>query len=731
MLEPRLHFIVYTLTPLMDYLDFDLEMLDRVADSYPLAVRGDAGDARALLRLPFDPTPDASNLALHNRQLSLRVALLSSGGRQRRALSREEEQVQQFGGELFEALMVGDIRSRYDLIQERANRQGKGVRIRLRIQPPELAMLPWEFLYDRRSGEYVGLSFNTPIVRYLETAQPLQPLNVPAPLRVLGLVCSPKDLEPLDVALEKQRVETALRDLLADGLVELTWLDGQTWRHLQRAMRRGPWHIFHFIGHGDFDLNRQEGLIALEDDTGNSFRLYANELSRLLADHRSLRLTLLNACEGAHGGASDLFSSTAAALVRRGVPAVLAMQYKITDAAAIEFARTFYESIAESMPVDAATSEARKAISIGVANSHEWGVPVLMMRSLDGRLFEVGEGDKKTGRGEEKKTEVPSPKPGTDYDAVIAELRAQLVEQQRRWNTEQKVVESEPKERSSTLVTPAVIVRPKIEFDWVTIPAGEFLMGSDKTKDKDAYDDELPQHKLYLPNFKIARVPVTVVQFAQFVKATHYKTTAEQKGSAWNWAEKDGKWQWLEIKGAYWGAPRGAGSDVRNKQDHPVTCVSWHDAMQFCQWAEVRLPSEAEWEKAARGSNGRIYPWGNEAPDQSRCNFNMNVGDTTSVGSYPKGATPEGLLDMAGNVWEWTISLWGKDGSKPEFGYPYKAGDGRENLSAGNDVYRLLRGGSWSYNPSYVRGACRNRSDPDDRDDDFGFRVVVSVAPGS
>jgi formylglycine-generating enzyme len=202
-----------------------------------------------------------------------------------------------------------------------------------------------------------------------------------------------------------------------------------------------------------------------------------------------------------------------------------------------------------------------------------------------------------------------------------------------------------------------------ITFDWVTISAGEFLMGSDKAKDKDAYDDELPQHTLYLPAYKIARGPVTVAQFAQFVTATGCKTTAEQQGSSWNWGKQDEQWQWQEIKGAYWAAPRGASSDVRGKQNHPVTCVSWHDAQKFCAWAGVRLPSEAEWEKAARGSStgsetGRIYPWGDEAPDQSRCNFNMNVQDTTAIGHYPPAAN--GLLDMTGNVREWTSSLWGK-----------------------------------------------------------------------
>jgi formylglycine-generating enzyme len=188
----------------------------------------------------------------------------------------------------------------------------------------------------------------------------------------------------------------------------------------------------------------------------------------------------------------------------------------------------------------------------------------------------------------------------------------------------------------------------KLDFDWVTIPAGEFLMGSDPSQDPHALDNELPQHRLYLPVYHLARVPVTVIQFEKFIQDTGYQTTAEQQGSAWTY---DGS-TWTEVKDAFWACPRGPESDVREKAQHPVTCVSWYDAMAFCHWAGVRLPTEAESKKGARGVDGRIYPWGNEMPDASHGNYGMMVGDTTPVGAYPKGASPYGLLDIMGNVRE-------------------------------------------------------------------------------
>src|SRR5512143_1886330 len=370
----------------VSYLDFEVEIARGYGREYPVAVvKSPAGEARETLKFPFD------ELALENRLKALQIALLRSGGSRRQVLSAEEHAVQDFGRELFNALVTGEARSRYDVSVGAARQQSKGLRLKLRILPPELAQLPWEFLYDPREAEYICLSRDTPVVRYLELPQPVQPLLVQLPLRILGMIVSPRDLPSLDVAREKQRVETALDDLQKQRLIDLKWLEGQTWRDLQRAMRSGPWHIFHFIGHGGFDSTVDEGVIALADENGCAHRMLATELGRLLSDHRSLRLVLLNSCEGARGSELDVFSSTAAILVRRGLPAVVAMQYEITDRAAVEFARSFYEALAEGLPVDAAVAEARKAISLAVTNTVEWGTPVLYMRAPQGAIFQLPE----------------------------------------------------------------------------------------------------------------------------------------------------------------------------------------------------------------------------------------------------------------------------------------------------------------------------------------------------
>ncbi len=367
------------------YLDFELQVSGSNPDYQISVISSPAGEAQILARYLFK-----NDLERDNRLKDLQIALLRSGGKRRETLSPEQQKTRELGICLFNWLFGDDVKNRYDVSVERSHSQAKGLRLRLRIHPPELAVLPWEFMYDPRRAEYVCLSRTTPIIRYPEVPQPIQPLAIAPPLRILGMCASPKDLPSLDIPLEKQRVEQALEELQKQGLVKLIWVEGQTWRDLQQMMWRGEWHIFHFIGHGGFDHITEEGYIALVDENTQRIRhLRASDLGRLLAGYQSMRMALLNVCEGARASEQDVFSSTAARLIQRGIPAVLAMQYAITDQAAIEFATTFYRALAVGMAVDTAVTEARMAISFAVPNTIEWGTPVLYMRSPDGQLFDL------------------------------------------------------------------------------------------------------------------------------------------------------------------------------------------------------------------------------------------------------------------------------------------------------------------------------------------------------
>ena len=216
----------------MDYLDFDLEITHEAGRDYLVKAHSPAGEAEGRLRFPYD------DLALENHLLKLQNALLRSGGPVRRALSAEETAVQTFGRALFDALMDGDVGRRYAVCRARADQEDKGLRLRLHIDAPDLAALPWEYLFDYGQSEYLGLSRYTPIVRYLNLPRSREALAVAPPLRVLGMVASPSSpaVKPLDVEVEQQRMERALAPLTARKLVELAWLEGHTWRDLQQAL---------------------------------------------------------------------------------------------------------------------------------------------------------------------------------------------------------------------------------------------------------------------------------------------------------------------------------------------------------------------------------------------------------------------------------------------------------------------------------------------------------------
>jgi CHAT domain-containing protein len=307
----------------------------------------------------------------------------------RRVDSPELELVRGFGGSLFESLFAGRVRDVYRSSLASAQKENCGLRISLALTgTPELMPLPWEYLYD--DPAFLSISTWTPVVRYLDLPASRRPLLVQRPLRILGMVSSPSDVVELDVGQERQKLEEALAPLVAQGGVQVRWLERATLQALQRELRRDEYHIFHYIGHGGYDRATDDGVLVLEDEEGRSRLVSGPELATLLADETSLRLAVLNACEGARSSVSDPFSGVASSLVRREIPAVIAMQLEITDRAAITFASELYSALADGYAVDAALAEARKAI-YSDRNDVEWATPVLFMRVPDGRIFDIAE----------------------------------------------------------------------------------------------------------------------------------------------------------------------------------------------------------------------------------------------------------------------------------------------------------------------------------------------------
>lgn len=363
----------------MEYINLDLRIVGGSEGEYEVSAQSPAGEANGKVLMPAGIGASAGPAARGANAASREIVPTLDG-----VIAPPDDA----GQEMSDLLLSGEIRDIYIRSRERARLAGQGLRIRLRAQDPRLSGLPWEYLHEGATLDFLCLSRETPVVRYLESATAPEALTVAPPLSILGVIAAPSDLPSLDVDAERKRIEEATAPLRGAGLLKLTWLAGSTARDLMKSMRQGPFHVLHFVGHGDFDSKADEGTIALTDDAGKSAPLKASDLARLLGDHEALRMVVLNSCYGAKVGMTQ-FSSTASALIARGVPAVVAMQYAISDRAALVFARELYESIADQIPIDAAVTEARKAIRLVPECRREWVTPVLHMRSPDGSLFSI------------------------------------------------------------------------------------------------------------------------------------------------------------------------------------------------------------------------------------------------------------------------------------------------------------------------------------------------------
>ncbi len=278
---------------------------------------------------------------------------------------------------------------------------------------------------------------------------------------------------------------------------------------------------------------------------------------------------------------------------------------------------------------------------------------------------------------------------------------------------------------------------PKDGMELVCVPAGEFTMGAPSTV-QDAWDREKPAHKVFLDAYWIDKTEVTNAMFAKFVKETQYITWAEKIRHKSYVFTEDPNIVWIDMKGAQWDHPTGPNSDLTGMENYPVVHIHIDDALAYCKWAGRHLPSEAEWEKAARGDDERIYPWGNQDVDGTLANLtdknlamlkwaNLNIDDgykyTSPVGNYPAGASPYGALDMAGNVWE-VVGDWA------DWNY-YSHSPEKNPHNPANDPslkqLPVIRGSSWYGNAWEARSFHRAMPDPNKSSVVTGFRCAQNL----
>jgi serine/threonine-protein kinase len=251
-------------------------------------------------------------------------------------------------------------------------------------------------------------------------------------------------------------------------------------------------------------------------------------------------------------------------------------------------------------------------------------------------------------------------------------------------------------------VEPSELPFGKDKSIMIVIPKGEFEMGSDK------YSAEKPVQKIYMDSYYIDKFLVTNAQFQKFVEETGYVTDAEKAGGG---MVRIGR-RWKKVRDATWKMPDGL-TPIDGREDNPVSQVSYNDALAYCQWAEKNLPTEAQWEKAARGPNGNKFPWGNQDPDDTMANFDNLIGATTPVNDYEKGKSFYGMHDGAGNVYQWCKD-WYATGPRAEKN-PTGPSSGKE---------RVVKGGSFIEGTESLRSANRDRYKPDYSSYLFGFRCA-------
>ncbi|MDQ6942179.1 MAG: CHAT domain-containing protein [Candidatus Eremiobacteraeota bacterium] len=368
-------------SPVHKYKNFDVEII-KDGLSYRARVLSSPGGEGYC---KFDKSPiQPASLKKFADDILIRSA------RARRVDEPDAATAKQLGEKLYSAIFKDDVLNCYVRSMQKCL-DTEGLRIRLRFEScPELMNIPWELLYDRHNNNFLGMALRTPIIRYLELGEQIGPLVVKDRLEVLVVMAEPKGVPPLQIRAEFKNLKKALAELEAVGRVRITELKNASIDSLQEILNTKVFHVVHFIGHGIFDNTKKRGVLLFKGPDGGR-KDVSGETLGIVLQHRRIRLVVINSCEGAKTHASDAFSGVAQSLVQKGVPAVVAMQFSISDDAALAFSRAFYRSLAEGAPVDRAMINARQKI-VFAENWLEWATPVLYLRSESGDLFEFRSG---------------------------------------------------------------------------------------------------------------------------------------------------------------------------------------------------------------------------------------------------------------------------------------------------------------------------------------------------
>ena len=402
---------------------------------------------------PFALPFDMASLPQRHRD----VADWVKQARIRRLRANEEyHQARAFGAALFQRLFTGTLLEGFQASRA-ALPPGERLRLRLRL-PPDLALIPWELLFDPQTEQFLALAPDLALLRAADALAPVTPLHLDGPLQIVAVLASPDgtDYPPIQLDRELRRIETVLQAPLAQGRIALDVIRGPGTLDQLRARLRTPVHVLHVLCHGDLDESR--GGVLIFEDTDGAPEPVGAELLRTLLRRQPPQLVLLNACLGALPGGDDPFSSVGARLLGGGVPAVIAMQFELAEDAAVELARVFYAELAAGTPVDSALAEARLHLSGRYPTRLDWAIPVLFLRAESGALF--------TLPAQPTRTATPPPVPPAP-PADAAMLRQTIVEQQRQfqrlWHLALTAYVTRDWERAAELLAQVANIKPDHE----------------------------------------------------------------------------------------------------------------------------------------------------------------------------------------------------------------------------------------------------------------------------